>query len=39
MIFVTRENAKFLVSTVELKDDVDGGEGEIKRFLEEHDKG
>jgi hypothetical protein len=39
VIFVTRENAKFLISTVELKDDVDGGEGEIKRFLDEYNKG
>lgn len=39
VMFVIRENAKFLVSTIELKDDVDGGEVEIKKFLEEHVKG
>jgi hypothetical protein len=39
VVFVTREITKFLISTVDLKEDLDRGEGEIKRFLEEYNKG
>ena len=34
VMFVTRQNAKYTVSTADLQKDVDGGESEIKRFLE-----
>lgn len=39
VMFVTREGAKFTVSTSELQDDVDGGETVIKRFLEDYKGG
>jgi hypothetical protein len=39
VMFVTREGAKFTVSTSELLNDVDGGESVIKRFLEENNAG
>ena len=39
VFFVTRENAKYTVSTAELQKDVDGGEAEIKRFLKDYEAG
>jgi hypothetical protein len=39
VMFVTRQNAKFTVSTADLQKDVDGGESEIKRFLETYNSG
>ena len=37
VMFITREVAKYTVSTVELQKDVDGGEAAIKRFLDDYD--
>ena len=37
VMFVTREVAKYTVSTVELQKDVDGGEVVIKRFLDDYE--
>lgn len=34
--FITREGAKYTVSTVQLREDIDGGEAEIKKFIDEH---
>ena len=39
VIFVTREGAKFTVSTAELQKDVDGGETVIRRFLDDYEAG
>jgi hypothetical protein len=39
VMFVTREGAKYTVSTVELQKDVDGGEAAISRFLEDCEAG
>jgi len=39
VMFVTREVAKYTVSTVELQKDVDGGEVAIKRFLDDYEAG
>jgi hypothetical protein len=39
VMFVTREVAKYTVSTVELKKDVDSGEVMIKRFLDDYEAG
>jgi hypothetical protein len=39
VMFVTREVAKYTVSTVELQKDVDGGEAAIKRFLDDYEAG
>jgi len=39
VMFVTRDGAKFSVSTAELQTDVDGGEATIKRFLDEYTAG
>ena len=35
VMFLTREGGKYSVSTVELQEDVDGGEKAIRRFLED----
>jgi hypothetical protein len=37
VMFVTRDGAKYTVSTAELPKDVDGGEAAIKRFLEDYE--
>ena len=39
VMFVTREGAKYTVSTAELQKDVDGGEAAIKRFLDDYEAG
>jgi hypothetical protein len=39
VMFVTREVAKYTVSTVELQKDVDSGEAVIKRFLDDYEAG
>jgi len=39
VMFVTREVAKYTVSTDELQKDVDGGEAMIKRFVEDYEVG
>lgn len=39
VMFVTREGAKYTVSTAVLQDDVDAGEKVIERFLEEYKAG
>ena len=39
VMFVTREMAKYNVSTTELQKDVDGGEAIIKRFIEDNNAG
>jgi len=39
VMFVTREGAKYTVSTAELQKDVDGGEGAIKPFLDDYEAG
>ena len=39
VMFVTREGAKYTVSTVELQKDVDGGEAAIRRFLDDYGAG
>ena len=39
VMFVTRDGAKYTVSTAELQEDVDGGEAAIKRFLEDYEAG
>ena len=39
VMFVTREKAKYNVSTVELQEDVDGGEKVIRSFLEDYADG
>jgi hypothetical protein len=39
VMFVTREGAKYTVSTAELQKDVDGGEAVIKRFLDDYNAG
>ena len=39
VMFVTREGGKYAVSTIDLMEDVDGGEGAIKTFIEDYDGG
>lgn len=39
VMFVTREGAKYTVSTAELQKDVDGGETAIRRFLDDYEGG
>jgi hypothetical protein len=39
VLFVTREGAKYTVSTAELQKDVDGGEIAIRRFLDDYEAG
>jgi hypothetical protein len=39
VMFVTREGAKYIVSTAELQKDVDGGEAAIRRFLDDYEAG
>lgn len=39
VMFVTREGAKYTVSTAELRMDVDGGEVAIRRFLDDYEAG
>jgi hypothetical protein len=39
VMFVTRDGAKYTVSTAELHKDVDDGKAEIKRFLENYEAG
>lgn len=39
VMFVTRERAKYTVSTVDLQKDMDGGEAAIKRFLDDYEAG
>jgi hypothetical protein len=39
VMFVTRNGAKYNVSTVDLQNDVDGGEAVIKRFDEDYEAG
>ena len=39
VIFVTREGAKYSVSTAELQKNVDGGESAIRRFLDDYEAG
>jgi hypothetical protein len=39
VMFVTRDGARYTVSTAELQKDVDGGEAAMKRFLEDYDGG
>jgi hypothetical protein len=39
VMFVTREGAKYTVSTTELQKDVDGGEIAIRRFLDNYEAG
>ena len=39
VMFVTREGAKYTVSTVDLQKDVDGGEVAIRRFLDDYGAG
>jgi hypothetical protein len=39
VIFMTREGAKYTVSTADLQKDVDGGEVTIKRFMEDYEAG
>ncbi len=39
VLFVTREGAKYTVSTAELREDVDGGEAAIRRFLDDYEAG
>jgi len=39
VMFVTREGAKYTVSTAELRKDVDGGEEAIKHFLDDSEAG
>jgi len=39
VMFVTREGAKYTISTAELQKDVDGGEAAIKRFLDDDQAG
>jgi hypothetical protein len=38
-VFVSREGAKYTVSTYELPKDVDSGEIEIKQFLKDYEAG
>jgi hypothetical protein len=37
VMFITREGGKYTISTVELQENIDGGEVEIKKFIEQHD--
>jgi hypothetical protein len=39
VMFVTREGAKYTVSTADLQKDVDSGEVVIKRFLDDYEAG
>ncbi len=39
VMFLSREGAKYSISTVELQEDVDGGEAVIKRFLADCEAG
>jgi hypothetical protein len=39
VLFVTRDGAKYIVTTAELQKDVDGGETLIKRFLDDYEAG
>jgi hypothetical protein len=39
VMFVTRNGAKYTVSTVDLQKDVDGGEAVIKRFNDDYEAG
>lgn len=39
VMFITRDGAKYTVSTADLQKDVDGGEAAIKRFLDEYEAG
>ena len=39
VVFVTRQNAKYMVSTADVQKDVDGGESEIKKFLKAYNSG
>jgi hypothetical protein len=39
VMFVTRDDSRYTVSTAELQKDVDGGEAAIKRFLEDSEAG
>ena len=39
VMFVTRDGAKYIVSTAELQKDVDGGEAAIRRFLDGYEAG
>jgi len=39
VMFVTREGAKYTVSTAELQNDVDGGEAATRRFLDDYEAG
>jgi hypothetical protein len=39
VMFVTREGAKYSVSTAEIQKDVDGGEAAIKRFVQDYESG
>lgn len=39
VMFITRDGAKYTVSTVELQKDVDGGEAVIKRFRDDYEAG
>jgi hypothetical protein len=39
VMFVTRNGAKYTVSTVDLQKDLDGGEAEIKRFNDDYEAG
>jgi hypothetical protein len=39
VMFLTRDGAKYIVSTVDLPKDVDGGEAVIKRFVEDYEAG
>lgn len=39
VMFIVRDGSKYTVSTVEIQNDLDGGEAAIKRFLDEYEKG
>jgi len=39
VMFVTRNMAKYMVSTAELQKDIDGGDAAIKRFLDDYEAG
>lgn len=39
VMFVTREGARYTVSTADLQKDADGGEAAIKRFLDDYENG
>ena len=39
VMFITQEWSKFTVSTVDLKEDMDGGEDVIEKFREDYEAG